>query len=164
MRTINSFDLQAVFLFFGKQAAKYFSANRTLPPACVLVWLEPEAPVLKGLHQFPDDQVMEMLKTEEGKMQLASAMQAILNPDTAGVEVPDGPRPDLVVQVLLACDAKQGHSKDKEAILILVHTPDATHAVAVPVDAFDGRVDLPKEFDVVASRVAVSPETDPDEP
>lgn len=156
MRTIQTADIQTALLFFGRQAADYFRKHKTLPPACVLVWLAADAPEISGLHQFPTDQVVEMLATEAGKLQLASAVHAILNPDVSDVEVPPGPRPDLVVQVVLACATKEGLPADKEAILLLVYTGDTTHAVAVPVDAADGRVDLPATFDVAAARIDAS--------
>jgi hypothetical protein len=153
MRTLTPADLQAVLAFFGRQAATHFRAHQTVPPACVLVWMHPDRPEVNKLHQFPVELVVDLLASDTGKHQLAQAIQAIVNPALEDAGRPACPRPDLVVQVLLARPEGLNASESSEALMLLVYTTASTYAVAIPVNDVDGAMQLPEQFDLEEARL-----------
>jgi hypothetical protein len=145
--------LQNVFRFFGHQAAAYYEKHKVLPPACILVWVSAETNEIKALHQFPTEQVSELLSGEEGKLKLATAIQAILNPKLSTPDMPAGPRPDLVLQIVLAQVTKAEELTDDEAIIMLAHAKEVTVAVSMLVAGRTGTVSVPNEFELEEGRL-----------
>jgi hypothetical protein len=150
-RLISAADLQAVFKFFGTQAVSYFRANRTVPPACALVWLAPDAPAIKSLTQFPTDEIVKLMRDDAGRQKLAYAINAMFDPGHTEAHLLPGERQHLVVQVMLANTDVAGVVQ--EVVLLLAHARGVTHVAAVVVDPSTGAAELPDMFDITTTVV-----------
>jgi hypothetical protein len=154
-RYVSAADLQAVFQFFGAQALTYFRENRTIPPACALVWLAPDAAAIGKLNQFPTEEIVKLMQDDTGRQKLAYAINAMFDPEHTNANLLPGERQHLVVQVMLANTDVGG--VQQEVVLMLAHAWGVTHVTAVVVDPLTGAAELPKMFDITTTVVAEDP-------
>lgn len=156
-RQVTAADLQAVFNFFGAPALAYFRENRTIPPACALVWLAPDAPAIGRLNQFPTQDIVKLMQDDTGRQKLAYAINAMFDPDHTHANLLPGERQHLVVQVMLANTDVGG--VQQEVVLMLAHARGVTHVTAVVVDPATGAAEMPEMFDITSTVVSAEPES-----
>lgn len=156
-RQVSAADLQAVFKFFGARALEYFRENRTIPPACALVWLAPDTPAIGKLNQFPTEDIVKLMQDDAGRQKLAYAINAMFDPEHTHANLLPGERQHLVVQVMLANTSVVG--VQQEVVLMLAHARGVTHVTAVVVDPMTGAAELPDMFDITSTIVAAEPES-----